>query len=520
MLRALAGDNDVPTVYIDLYRLAIKTLTLLGTRTDRGDLWDDYSPLVLSDDMKSAVNLVVGKNYSSIDWYEIDLAPDEEDAYQEFRWGDDDFLFPYFVVTRGDHKYTSLTMGHGELCVHILFWILNHHRDIKNLTILLDEPDAFLPPVGISSLLQHLLYLCHSNHWKLILSTHSEEMIKQARLHEGFVLLRSDNKGVVSAINSKDEPTAGDSLLPAPPSEIVIFCEDESGQALIRGILNTHEPGLSRQITVIWGSGSGDLVALQRALPRPPDPDIRFAFVHDGDKRGSKDVPASAVDEWPTIFLPTRRDPDELFMSLADSTDDLVIALGAASRQALEEQIESLAGEDVHDWVNKLGDIYGRQQVLTRLAALWSANNTDECNKFVEELKQGIGLAITNLGWLRHAFEQTKKDLGRSNRLTLKLQADYADEMIRHGNANEALAILENAIQSAKEDELVIDFYRLKGSALAGLGDERLASRAFRKAHDLAAEVFGPTDQRTLVLRLEDVPKTDLEKVPSADLDA
>ncbi|OMC28949.1 hypothetical protein A5740_19110 [Mycobacterium sp. GA-1841] len=207
-------------------------------------------------------------------------------------------------------------------------------------------------------------------------------------------------------------------------------------------------------------------------------------------------------------------------MSLADSTDDLVIALGAASRQALEEQIESLAGEDVHDWVNKLGDIYGRQQVLTRLAALWSANNTDECNKFVEELKQGIGLAITNLGWLRHAFEQTKKDLGRSNRLTLKLQADYADEMIRHGNANEALAILENAIQSAKEDELVIDFYRLKGSALAGLGDERLASRAFRKAHDLAAEVFGPTDQRTLVLRLEDVPKTDLEKVPSADLDA
>ena len=66
---------------------------------------------------------------------------------------------------------TRHDMGLGEFSVHFLFWILEQYRDHKGLTLLLDEPNAYLPPVGASNLLMRLLALCLTQKWKLILNT-------------------------------------------------------------------------------------------------------------------------------------------------------------------------------------------------------------------------------------------------------------------------------------------------------------------------------------------------------------
>ena len=47
----------------------------------------------------------------------------------------------------------------------------------------------------------------------------------------------------------------------------------------------------------------------------------------------------------------------------------------------------SIEGSDPHDWVNRLGDEYGRPQVLQALPAVWAELNPEAASAFVTELQ-------------------------------------------------------------------------------------------------------------------------------------
>lgn len=383
LLRAISAHLDTAGLYLDLHHLCEQALTVLRSLSDPDEMKDELGRIGPDNDRLGDVRRVVGREYDSVNWYALDVGPQGDEIAAKFRWGaeaDNDPLTPYFRVEYAGLEYGALDMGLGEFSVHFLFWILEQFRDRKDLTLLLDEPDAYLPPVGVERLLSRLLALCQKRGWRMVVSTHSEEMITSAVEHGAFLLLSMGDGGATEAFPSQDDPTVADTLLSRPPIERVLFVEDESAWYLCRALLEHADRVLSRTTSLVWGDGHGFMSPLRNSLPRPPAPELAFAVVPDGDQR-TKMSDSPLAGRWPLHFLPTDDDPDELFQTLRSDPNALADAL-RVDRAELRRKLQELEGEDAHDWVNRLGETYGRQHVLTVLASMWVSAHPAKATAF------------------------------------------------------------------------------------------------------------------------------------------
>lgn len=387
LLRHIADTAADDCILLDIHSLCAQALTLLRSRDDFSDMAAEFDTVGPTDERRNDVQRVVGREYEVVDWYALEIEPSEHSTAEQFRWGGEEPLLPYFEVSYRGFEYSSREMGLGELSVHLLFWIVEQYRKVDKLILLLDEPDAFLPAIGASGLLKRLLKVCLDRGWSLVIATHSSEIIAQALEEEAFVLLTLDTAGGIVSTHCLTDPTVGDTLLARPPVRYVFFVEDESAWMLTQVLLEHHDRRLANCSSVVWGNGSGYMVSLQDHFPRPPTADIKYAYVFDGDKR--KEVQESQPRRWPALFLPTNGDPDDLFKSLAMDVSLLAAKLGV-NEGDLSRFIDSREGVDNHDWVNDIGDRYGRQQVLRGFAELWVATNELEVGLFLSDLKRAL----------------------------------------------------------------------------------------------------------------------------------
>jgi DNA-binding MarR family transcriptional regulator len=60
----------------------------------------------------------------------------------------------------------------------------------------------------------------------------------------------------------------------------------------------------------------------------------------------------------------------------------------------LQQLIDSLEGEDAHDWVDRIAQEYGRQVTLRLLAQLWCELHPDEALEIVTELRAGLSAIV------------------------------------------------------------------------------------------------------------------------------
>ena len=381
------GDRGV---LIQLHQLCEQTRDALRSRGDVAGLVEDDGEMLVGAEILGHVGRIVGRDYDEIQWFALDLGPTDEDTKAVLSLGndgDDQGLVPHFRVRFNNVEYWTPDMGLGELSIHILFWVLEQYRHEEGLTLLLDEPDAYLPPIGSARLLARLQGLCRSRAWNLVITTHSEEMIRAALENDGLVVLR---RGVDSSIEAARSWEVGgavaDDLLSRPPVDLVLFCEDESAAALCRALLRASAADRGLGISVVWKGGTGDLNRLAKHLPRYQGMLVKFGIVYDGDQRGNEgrgDVSAG----WQTVFLPTAQDPDELFKSLASARSRIAERL-----QVLETVVagwlDSLGGSDKHDWVNGLCELHGnRMAVLDALGDLWVADHPGETTLFSADIE-------------------------------------------------------------------------------------------------------------------------------------
>jgi hypothetical protein len=212
-------------------------------------------------------------------------------------------------------------------------------------------------------------------------------MIDLALSEQAFVLLRSEEDGTTSSVHSADDPTVADRLLARPAVRHIVFVEDESAWHLSRALIEVMDIRLASSTVIVWGNGAGYLTELQTHIPRPPRPEMSFVVLFDGDQR-QKIKPASG-NRWPALFLPTGQDPDELFKSTGDDVEGLASRLNTAAN-GLKIFLDSIEGQDPHDWVNDLGQEYGRPSVLRALAELWVERNPESVEPFLKELKEAF----------------------------------------------------------------------------------------------------------------------------------
>ncbi|WP_353987709.1 hypothetical protein [Ruicaihuangia caeni] len=325
---------------------------------------------------------IIGRAYDSVEWSSLDLVPAEDSVADVFKWRGDQATVPYFRVSHRGRRYTSPEMGLGEFSIHFLFWILEQYADQADLTLLLDEPDAFLPPRGVRSLLASLQDFCLRNKWTLVLSTHSEEMIDAAIEHEAFVLLRVDDRGVTEIVDTATAPEVAAEVLPGLPMDRVLFVEDEVAAIVLSAAIRAVDARLLSQVEIVWGNGQGYMRELLKRLPRRPAPRIRFGFVFDGDQRA---VPLDTGAGWPVAYLPTDREPDDVLRSVKSELLEHAASFGTTPKQ-MSVFFDTIEGENSHDWVIKVGDRYERRRVLPTLAAIWADGHGEECRALVEEL--------------------------------------------------------------------------------------------------------------------------------------
>lgn len=168
---------------------------------------------------------------------------------------------------------------------------------------------------------------------------------------------------------------------PAPlvrPSTVICSPKDELAVAM------TVDPMLRRRVSVIWGGkGHGYLSTLKDKLPRPPRPRVQFAYLYDGDQRGT--VSGGEADRWNPVFLPTHDDPNDLLRTLVSTPDELAARLGV-TEERVRRVLQRLEGIDKHDWLDDFADEFGRLQVLAVLAFAWANYHPDEAEAFDKEL--------------------------------------------------------------------------------------------------------------------------------------
>lgn len=379
--RALAEKG----VLIQLHQLCERIRAVHASRDDIAEMEEETGPLTLTPDVVGHVYRVVGREYNEVQWFALDLAPSDDDD-GAFLWGGDQALVPHFRAKYKGLDYSTLDMGLGELSVHVLFWMLEQYREAEGVTLLLDEPDAYLPPIGSERVLARVQDVCVRRGWDLVVSTHSEEMIRTACENDGLLLLRRGNGPEIESARSwVDGPQIAAELLSEPPVDLILFCEDESAAALTRSLLRAGDPDRGRSVLVNWKNGHGYLTALAEHLPRHPRMKIKFGLVFDGDQRG-REGKGAISSGWQSIFLPTDRDPDDLFKGLVADPGRLATRL-QTNEATVIFWLDALEGSDKHDWVNGLCDKHGaRGTVLDALADLWVAAHPEECKTFIADV--------------------------------------------------------------------------------------------------------------------------------------
>lgn len=389
-LRLLSESMTEKALLVQLHELCEHARASLRSRTDVLDMEEEAGPIELDQTTVQHLGRIIGRDYEYVQWYSLDFEPNE-DYRESFRWPGGQILVPHFKVKHGGVEYSSLDMGLGEFSVHLLFWIFELYRDTKDIYVLLDEPDAYLPPVTAERLASRVIHTANSRNWTLVIATHSEAIIELACDNDSLVLLRTGPLGI-EAYGSQDHGVGiAAELLPPRGVAAVLFCEDESAAALTRAILQRDRSWISTSTAVIWKDGHGYLRMLAKHLPRYKGMNISFGLVFDGDQRGAIDETESPSD-WPSLCLPSHVSPDALFRTLRTDPSALAKSLGVALHQ-VNLALDALQGADEHDWVNGICDRLGtRTAVLDSMAQLWVAKNEEDSTDFLTGLRTKLGL--------------------------------------------------------------------------------------------------------------------------------
>jgi len=393
LLSSLSDSMDGSPI-VSMYALANYLLHDFGKRDDIDDLRDENGPL--SDDkvMSAAVGDLVRRDYESITWHVVSIV---DSPFLDVV-GED--VVPIFSARHKGIDYDFRNMGLGELSAHLLMWILSYGKDTQKPALLLDEPEAFLPPPSRTVLLAHLLETCITGGRPLVIASHSMELIQPALDANAAIMLTDMAPQVSSVLGPSPELAERVAGVYGRTQEVdrIFFLEDEAAFMLWQEMIRTVDPRLWRTSRFLWCTGYGDLEKLWSHLPHPKVQIAGlpvFAFVADGDKEASVETALNKArkgnsqrDYWPFLCLPG--DPDVLMKAAAIPQSSFISERLGLSLGELEGFLESKQGREAHNWVE---DMLGftqqpRQEVLRALAiAVVRSLNKDVLAAYIAPLK-------------------------------------------------------------------------------------------------------------------------------------
>jgi predicted ATPase len=381
VLRSIHANLGQSAVLLRTSEAVEQTLLALRSIEELSQLAEETGSVLLSGDRRSDAERIVGREYQDLDWYSLELEELQEGIDPVFVDDDGAIFVPHFRATYGNVSYSSLEMGLGEFSTHLLLWILEQRRDVKGLTVILDEPDAFLPPSAALRMIARLQGMAIERDWRLIIASHSEALISEAARRGNFIRLYPSGGEIKSITigSAVEEPEVLVDLLPPPSPRVVAFCEDELAALFFEELIGRGTTRSASFFDTVWKDGHGYIRSLDGALPAPHDRQrIKFVLVLDGDQRAGGPLSGG----WPCVFLPGESDPADLLFSLRSSPSEISEAF-KRSVDDVRRILVSLEGFEAHDWVAGLCERAGNPEESKRqLIRKWIELNGSAAQDF------------------------------------------------------------------------------------------------------------------------------------------
>jgi predicted ATPase len=283
--------------------------------------------------------------------------------------------------SRGSLRYSEHHMGFGECRVHNLVETLEAQTP-KSL-ILLEEPEISLHQAAQHRLGHYLISLATRKGHQILISTHSEHLLRSLP-EASRVLLVRDAKGAVQSLPGLASAQAASIMTDGYDKALTAVVEDDVATSVLAEILAFKNPHLLGATRIIIGGcpndkgrTAGGKDAITAAMKTLTESGLRVAAVLDGDARAD---PQSYV-----FRLPGSKPPEpEIFQSTA--VQNFWLNEYQLDTAAL---IAELADVNHHDWFDRLSHRVNRSRefLVGEAARVYARSLGTATDELVAQLK-------------------------------------------------------------------------------------------------------------------------------------
>ena len=348
----------------------LKILDFLCEQENFEELLEQYSSFPLENDSINEIRYLIGKNYESIEVYELD-------EYEEYG------TIPFFEVVESGIKYDSRKMGIGEYSLLYCYWQISKCNES---IIIIEEPESFIAIESQKKLMNIIMDSILTHHNSFIISTHSPFILQFANEENIKIISKSDNR---TAVLTPEIMDASSILgIQEDPSGI-LFVEDSMAADFLRILLKKEKSPLRKRYIIKIAGGSGEITSILKLECLKNDL-FTIIGIYDDDQRDKDDDHKDL--KLPYCFLPPKIDVEDSMIKLIKSKDVYDEVRNALN---IEESdyiniMSQINGLEKHDWFKQFLALIEKDQlsVLEVLYDIWKKDNEEIIKSFLKELEQ------------------------------------------------------------------------------------------------------------------------------------
>lgn len=331
----------------------------------------------LSDEIRSFVSMICRKEFSRIVVYETDTGNDS--------------AAPFFEVEISGVTYDSRGMATGELSVLYIAWSINRVPQLS--IILIEEPEAYLPPSGHGAMFGLICVAAVRRQLGLVITTHSPDIASEVP-QASLLSIRTQAGVSLLPVSAESKQRVLSRLGLAPQKSAVIFVEDDVAQLVLEEILSYFEFSISTSIEIVPRNGAGGVRSTLDSLPVGIR-SFSFLGVLDGDM-------IVVAQNWGLqdliLFLPFALAMEQEFLAaIAARTAGFGKVVNRTEIQ-INDLLNASLGQDAHDRFQQLAVGLGlpRDAFARTCFAHWlkGPGKRAATRRFAHSLAEKLGVAL------------------------------------------------------------------------------------------------------------------------------
>lgn len=350
---------------------------MLFQQTNISELIEQHGERLVTESELGVIKYLTGNEYSKV-W--MTTVEAEFDSYP---------VFPFFRVELSGVSYDSSGMGMGELSLFYFWWLVEYIKLVEGHKVLfVEEPESFLPPASQERLTNILAKTVAGLGITLMLSTHSEHVLRRIPTSRMHLILRTD-EGIKSFSTVDGMASHLESLGLIPQKLGLLFLEDVGGIAFAKALFNSSND-FSVDNFYYHKSGSEGHVSTDLSRLSFPHKGFKFAGLYDGDCRKNEAALNKGGD---FFFLPTDQAPDEIMTAYFKSKPAVFLSSKLMVSEAKVSQAKAIAaGSDFHDYFHNVSRVFGWDfnRLFTAVCEIWIDEHPEELTRFLSRAKAAI----------------------------------------------------------------------------------------------------------------------------------